>query len=267
MSVRRLVLVIVSLLAAPGLVPGQQQPSIHPGGGALVQVGAARADITPTRPIRLAGYAARKTPTGKIAQRLYAKALAIGEADQLAVLVSVDNCGVPEPVVAAVAKRLAASIGVARDRFVLVSTHTHSAPALRGYAPMLFDGPLPEEQQNRMVEYTDGLIDTVVALVERAVRGRKPGRLARCQGQVRFAVNRRVLAEGRWRGFGRQAGGPVDHDLPVLRITDGQGRLLCVVANYACHCTGAGLADGVCGDWAGYAQEYIEADHPGSVWR
>jgi hypothetical protein len=54
--------------------------------------------------------------------------------------------------------------------------------------------------------------------------------------------------------------------LPVLRVTDLTGKLLGVVANYACHCTTTrGSFNGIHGDWAGYAQTAIQADHPGTV--
>jgi hypothetical protein len=36
--------------------------------------------------------------------------------------------------------------------------------------------------------------------------------------------------------------------------------------SYACHCTTLGAAPNhICGDWAGYAREYLERDHPGAV--
>jgi len=240
----------------------------YPGGGRPVMLGAARVDITPSTPIRLAGYAARKSETAKIAQRLFAKALVIGGDDagsKPVVLVTVDSCGVPKPVVDEVARRLTRAIGLPRDRLVVSSSHTHSAPALRGYAPMLFDGPLPAKQKQHVDDYTDGLIEKLVEVVETAMRGRRLGRLAWAQGQVRFAANRRGIKNGKWTGFTVQAGAPVDHDLPVLRATDADGRLVAVVANYACHCTTAGLDDGVCGDWAGYGQQYVEERHPGAV--
>jgi hypothetical protein len=42
--------------------------------------------------------------------------------------------------------------------------------------------------------------------------------------------------------------------------------LVAVVANYACHCTTlGGDFNQIAGDWAGYAQQYIEAEHPGAV--
>ena len=63
---------------------------------AVRQVGVARIDITPGYSIRLTGYAVRKTESEGVAQRLWAKALAIGsDQEHPAILVTVDNCGVP----------------------------------------------------------------------------------------------------------------------------------------------------------------------------
>ena len=52
----------------------------------------------------------------------------------------------------------------------------------------------------------------------------------------------------------------------LLRAADEKGRLIAIVANYACHCTTLGSdATRICGDWAGYAQEVIEKQHPGAL--
>jgi hypothetical protein len=42
--------------------------------------GVARADITPTKPIRLAGYASRSKPHESVEQRIHVKALALKDA-------------------------------------------------------------------------------------------------------------------------------------------------------------------------------------------
>jgi hypothetical protein len=83
---------------------------------------------------------------------------------------------------------------------------------------------------------------------------------------VGFAANRRVLKDGKWAAFGAVPEAPADHGLPLLRVTDAEGKLLAVLVNYACHNTTLrGDFKQIHGDWAGCAQEYIEADHPGAV--
>ena len=56
--------------------------------------------------------------------------------------------------------------------------------------------------------------------------------------------------------------GPVDHDVPVLRIDGADGKLRAVLFGYACHNTTLSFYQ-FCGDYAGYAQEYFEKAHPG----
>jgi hypothetical protein len=48
----------------------------------------------------------------------------------------------------------------------------------------------------------------------------------------------------------------------VLRVAGADGALRAVVFGYACHNTTMGFMKWL-GDYAGYAQEYFEADHPG----
>src|SRR5690242_19374391 len=75
--------------------------------------GAAQVDITPEYPIRLSGYGNRTNVNTGITQRLFASALAIGSDDEgPAVLVTVDNCGVPGAMREEVVRRLASNTKV-----------------------------------------------------------------------------------------------------------------------------------------------------------
>ena len=233
-----------------------------------VMVGVAKIDITPSHPVRLTGYASRKTESEGVAQTLWAKALAIGgdEGEGPAVLVAVDNCGVPGEMTEQLAARLKADAGVKPERLAVCSTHTHTGPWLKGFLPWHFAENLPEEHRQHIVQYTQRLAERLDQVALEALASRRPGRLAWGQGTVGFAANRRVLKNGKWAGFGVQKDGPVDHSLPILRVTDPQGNLTAVVLNYACHCTTlGGQHNRVHGDWAGCAQELIEADCPGAM--
>jgi len=55
----------------------------------------------------------------------------------------------------------------------------------------------------------------------------------------------------------------VDHDVPVLQVVTG-GKLRGIVFGYACHNTPLGFYQ-LCGDYAGFAQAYLEKDHPEAV--
>src|SRR5262249_6157607 len=58
--------------------------------------------------------------------------------------------------------------------------------------------------------------------------------------------------------------GPVDHDVPVLRVEGDDGKLKAVVFGYACHNTTLQFMQW-CGDYAGFAQAYLEEKHPGAT--
>jgi putative membrane-bound dehydrogenase-like protein len=220
-----------------------------------VDVGAARVDITPDYPVRLSGYLGRTSPSTGVAQRIWAKALAIGSDGQgAAVLVSVDNLGVGEAVVEEVAARLKKKVNLDRKRLAVASSHTHSAPCLTGVAPNIFGKKLSDQEQAAIDRYTRELTDKLEQVCLDALKARRAGKLAWAQGSVGFAKNRRT------------PGGPVDQSLPALKVTDPDGTLRAVVVNYACHCTTLDPKENtVSGDWAGFAQASIEADHPGSV--
>jgi hypothetical protein len=75
-------------------------------------------------------------------------------------------------------------------------------------------------------------------------------------------MNRRTPSEDGFRNH-PNPDGPVDHTVPVLSVRDpADNALRAVVFGYACHNTTMGFLKWL-GDYAGYAQEYFEADHPG----
>src|SRR2546430_9801984 len=91
-----------------------------------VQIGVAKTDITPSTPIRLTGYAARKTESEGVEQKLYARGLAIGTSKADAViLVTLDTMAVPHEVTDEVAGRPRGQIGLHRRAGGGVALPTH----------------------------------------------------------------------------------------------------------------------------------------------
>ncbi|WP_422928860.1 neutral/alkaline non-lysosomal ceramidase N-terminal domain-containing protein [Singulisphaera sp. PoT] len=230
-----------------------------------VPVGVAEVDITPDYPTRMSGYESRKVEAQGVESRLKAKALAIGGDRARVVLVTVDNCAVPAKIVDEVAGRLKSKIGLGREDFAVCSTHTHSAPMLVGGIPFILGEPLPADQAGRLERYTKEVTDAIEKVALAAVQDRKPSHLDWGQGHAKFAVNRRLLKDGKWVNFGVMPDGAVDRSVPVLRVTSPEGALRAVLVGYACHCTTLeGNFTKVSGDWAGYACEEIERAHPGA---
>lgn len=218
------------------------------------QVGAASFDITPDYPVRLSGYGNRRLPNTGVSQHIFAKALAIGSDEEgPAVLVTVDNCGVPASMRDEVLRRLAMKTKVSGERFAICSSHTHCAPMLIGVLPNLFGMDVLAEHLPAIERYTRELTDNIEKVVLAALVDRKPSTLAWGVGKVGFAANRRAFPLK-----------PIDHDLPVLRVTGADGKVRAIFTSYACHCTTIGI-DEIHGDWAGVAQEALQREFPGAI--
>src|SRR6185437_12547254 len=184
------------------------------GAQTLYSVGVAKIDITPSYPVRLWGYAARKTESDGIEQHIWAKALAVGDRDQLALRVTVDRGAVQAELIDQLSARLQKSAGVPRERLVVCSSHTHCAPGLSSSVANMFGKPLPADQMARIDRYTGQLLDDLEKVGLAAIADRKPSHVAWAQGSASFAANRRTK------------GGPVEHVMPMLSVTAPDGTLM-----------------------------------------
>ena len=101
--------------------------------------------------------------------------------------------------------------------------------------------------------------------IGRALADLGPATVAYSHARASFAMNRRkdyTLPAGDPRAKAPNPRGPVDHDVPVLKVERPGGKLHAIAFGYACHNTTlAGLQ--LNGDYAGFAQITLEAAHPG----
>ena len=227
--------------------------------------GAAKVDITPDYPVRLSGYGSRRTESEGVEQHIFAKALALRAGDgPFAIVLTVDNCGVPGAVRDEVARRLKAKAGVPDERVALCSSHTHSAPMLGGVLSTLFGVDVPADHAERIARYTKETTDKLEQVALAAIASAQPCDIAWANGEVGFAMNRRFPTPT---GYANKPfpEGPTDHALPVLRVTSADGKkIVAVLTSYACHCTTSGF-NRIHGDWAGCAQEALEREFPGAI--
>lgn len=231
-----------------------------------LEAGLARVDITPELPIRLAGYAHRKKPAEKIDLPLVSTALALrNPGGGRFVLVSVDNCEVGGALVEPVIAELSTKHGLERGAIAIVSSHTHSAPVLA--QTLVGMPPASGEDEVRIQAYSRQLREKIKQVVGEALGRFEPAVLEYGVGRAEFAMNRRV-----YRGdkvvFGDNPEGPVDWDVPVLRIKGTNGAVRAVLFGYACH--GTSIRDGddfytVTPEYMGYACQHLEAVNPGAM--
>ncbi|MCR9293758.1 MAG: neutral/alkaline non-lysosomal ceramidase N-terminal domain-containing protein [bacterium] len=234
------------------------------------QVGFAKSEITPTRPIRLSGYASREQPFQSVADPLHVRAMVLspnGDANARRlshVLVSIDSILVTSQMTVEIALWTESQYEIPRSQLVLSSTHSHAAPHLAGGLENLFRVPLSSEEATAIQEYTDQVLAAIKRTIEAAFAARTQARIEIGEAQADFAINRRVLREGKWTGFGEQPAGPVDHRVRVMLAVDENERILGGSYLYACHCTTLNF-DQVSGDWAGISANRLEAVHPDCI--
>jgi len=222
--------------------------------------GFAKTEITPEVPLRLSGYGNRSAVFEGIDEPLFIRALAIKTPDQkICTLVSLDSIGFADSFIDRIAKQLKKQYGMHRDQLVVCSTHSHTSPQPVEGLSNIFSNPLTDTQLQASREYWNAVEARILSTIGQAIQDLRPGKMSIVTGKVSFAQNRRVLKNGKWAGFGVNPEGPVDHSLPLIKITDQAGKIRGLVFNYACHCTTFGSDyNRLNGDWAGYAAKYIE---------
>ena len=209
--------------------------------------GVATAVITPEKPMPMAGYGARKAPATGKDQDLFGKALAIeDQKGNRVVFITLDLIGVTAELRTAVEQGVREKYKLPPHALVINASHTHCGPAYGR----------PEVK-----DYFEGLVKKLIATVGRAIETSEPAYLSYAQAKCGFAMNRRTPTDEGYRNHPNPKG-PVDHTVPVLRIDNAEGKLKAVMFGYACHNTSVGYLRWL-GDYAGFAQQYFEADHPG----
>ena len=222
------------------------------------KAGAAAVDITPEGPVWMAGYASRKKPSEGVSQKLYAKALALDDgAGGRLVIVTLDLIGVPRVIREAVERVAKERHGLRPEAILLNASHTHSGPApyARGVSDPAFLG--------KAADYATMLEARILEVIGEALTKSAPAKLHYTRARAGFAMNRRLRVGTEIRNS-PNPDGPVDHDVPVLRVTDAAGKLKALLFGYACHNTVTGFYT-INGDYAGFAQAYLEEARPGVV--
>ena len=229
------------------------------------KAGTAKACVTPTEKLWMAGFSNRTNPAsgGKLTD-LWIKALALEDANgHRAVILTSDLLGIPQNIYQRTTAAIREKYGLQPDRILLSSSHTHCGPVLRNALYDIY--PLDEAQQGLIDQYSTKLEGQMVETVGRALAALAPSRVVSGQGITGFAVNRRTNHETEVPQdlLAGTLQGPVDHAVPVLAVYQPEGQLSAVLFGYACHNTTLQVYEWS-GDYAGFAQIELEKSHPGA---
>lgn len=257
--------ILPSLLAGVVCVAAACSVCARGSGADQWQAGVATAVITPERPMWLAGYAARTRPSEGKVHDLHAKALVLQDArgGRLAI-VTVDLLGIDRAMRDWIATQLGQRHRIAPKDLLINASHTHSGPVIREGAYSIYGHSfygLTPEQLAQSDAYSDQLQEKVAAVVGEAIGKLAPARLSFTHARAGFGMNRRLNTAQGWLNS-PNPDGPVDHDVPVLRIDGPEGQPRAIVFGYACHATTLSFYD-YCGDYPGFAKQYVEQRFPG----
>jgi len=199
-----------------------------------LKAGVARVDVTPPVGIPLGGFAGRVGPSQGVHDPLYAKALALSDGDETAILIVTDLLSVPGDLVEGVRASIQKIIDVDKGDVMAAATHTHSGPETIGIRA----GP----DDPYISAYMKVLERHLVGVAYMAWRKMAEARIGGGKGEAVIGFNRRKRED------------PIDSEVGVIRIDDVEGNPRAAVINYACHPVVLGGEN-----------LFISADYPGYV--
>jgi hypothetical protein len=229
------------------------------------KAGVASVVITPEQSMWMAGYAARTKPSDGKVHDLHAKAIALEDFQGARlIIVTVDLLGIPRSLRDWLEKEVTRCHKIPPAFLLLNASHTHCGPVLKEARDSIYGNSfygLSPEQIQQSEQYTEALQEKLLQLIGQAINNLAPARLSYTHARAGFAMNRRLKTKNGYQIL-PNPDGPVDHDVPVLRVDSPDGKLQAVLFGYACHNTSLSFYK-FCGDYAGFAQQYLEEAHPG----
>ncbi|MFV2066106.1 MAG: neutral/alkaline non-lysosomal ceramidase N-terminal domain-containing protein [Pirellulales bacterium] len=235
--------VLLPLLLIPLLLP------VSSARAAPIEAGVARIDLTPPLKLKasLGGYGSRMSrPAEGVHDRVFAKALVLGDGTRRFALVTADLLGFPPPVKQAVVAELAAD-GWSSEQIMLLPSHSHTSIDMMQINP---NNKLPIPQlgifRKPVYEWTVGRL---VEVIREASRHPVP---------IRVGTARTELVG--WNANRRRKTGATDNELTLTRIDTRDGRPLAVLVNWTAHPTIMSGEDmWFSAGWPGHLQRTFEA--------
>lgn len=214
-----------------------------------LKAGIGSAVITPPVGIEMGMWALRKGLCQGIHDHMYARALVLDDGHTPLAVVSLDVCAVSIDVTEQVRELVADQTGIPAGHVLLNSSHTHTTP----YTRRSKLGPSADSLTAGHQAYLDTFPHLVAGAIIEAWHHRQPAAIGAASTRVEgITINRRDPTL------------PVDPELGVIRIEDGEGHALACLVNYACHGTAVGAHHlEWTADFPGFLSRTVEDAEPG----
>ncbi|UCG46269.1 MAG: neutral/alkaline non-lysosomal ceramidase N-terminal domain-containing protein [Phycisphaerales bacterium] len=250
-SNRRIALIAVTIAALPccTTASGRQKQD-----GTGLRAGVARVDITPEKPVTMAGYAGRKGLSNGVHDPLSARVVFFEDGDRRLVVVSTDLIGFYGGTAEYLRKAILEEVKLQPSELLLTAIHTHSGPSLT------ID---KQKGHKNNLEYTGTLKDRLIRAIRSASDAMAPVSMGAGTGYCPIGANRRELRFDRSPNgsivLGRSPYGPTDKQVQVVKLAKRDGTTVAVMFDYATHgtCLGGGNVT-ISGDVIGLAEQFVE---------
>ncbi len=241
----------------------------------VAHIGTSTVDIIPHELVPLSGFASRKSPptttellTPCAPLRVRALVVRFSNVSTIPrlVFVSMDIIGISRNFSDSVFSELSRTYRLARREVRLISSHTHSGPAVSNTLTAL----LPENSDHSAItRYTNELQKAIVRVVGEALStaGKAgPSHLYQNVGNVEIGVNRRQVEERLFNE--RTERGTVDSEVPVMWFREVTGNKAIIAGMYgmSAHATVLTTNNQYSGDYPSAVSTALEARFPHSTW-
>lgn len=228
-----------------------------------IKLGTAKINITPSKPVPLAGFAVRKELGSfeGVSQPLFARLFLFEQEDQQgelqrALMVSADLLWWGSDRVPNLKQRINSRWGIEEQSIILHATHTHSGPQTsRNFTPSL--GECKDE-------YLEQLENQLFEGIEQALCNVEPVNMERGQGFCGIGIHRRIKQGDLEAQMEPNPEGIVDHEIHVIKFVTAQEIPKAILVHYACHpvITRENL---ISSEFTGVAMELLESTLGGTA--
>ena len=219
-----------------------------------LQAGTAKIDITPKKPLKMAGYGSRTGLSTGVHDPLSARVIVFRNNGKRLVLVSSDILGYYGGTAEYIGKAILKEFRLEPSELFLCAIHNHAGPALT------ID---KEKGHPNNLEYTEHLKVKLIKLIREALGNFQPVQIGAGIGYSPVGANRRQLVFDSSGNssirLGRNPYGPTDKEVLVVKMTNLEGKTIAALFDYATHATCLGGKNyTISGDVIGLAEQFVE---------
>ncbi|MBQ4544826.1 MAG: hypothetical protein II996_04570 [Oscillospiraceae bacterium] len=219
-----------------------------------MKFGISKEVITPIKPMKLACSGVFEKDFTYIHDDVYVRCLVVDDGANKAVFMSFDLLFHDRTLNNAVEVYAKDKYNISPSAVIISYTHSHPAPASRGYNPGAHD-----------VEYEELLLSRAKSCLDRAMCSMFEGTFEYGTFDADFNISRRALLEDGKYHNAPNYNYPHDTEFTVMCIRDTVGDVRSVVMNYPCHPVFYPTRDSVSGEFPARLCQLIDAKYYGCI--